>query len=38
LAALVEAGYLRIIYGDAAVGAAAVVSPLVATVHITGAI
>jgi len=38
LAPLVEAGYLRIIYGDAAVGAAAVVSPLVATVHITGAI
>ncbi len=38
LGPLVEAGYLRIIYGDATVGAAAVAHPLVATVHITGSI
>jgi hypothetical protein len=38
LAALVEAGYLRIIYGDATLGAAAVADPRVAAVHITGAI
>lgn len=37
-APLVDGGYLRIIYGDATVGAAAVGHPLVESVHITGAI
>ncbi len=38
LAPLIEPGYLRIIYGDAQVGAAAVAHPLVDEVHITGSI